>query len=242
MIQVKVDGFEGTLAALLELLERQQADITALPALDVLEQHLRQMDCRRPPDPDDLADFIGMGAKLLYLKSCALLPSPAVNGVSRPAEDDSEDLGRMLEEYRRFKDVAALLKRLEDEGRRTYTRKAPPKDIPLPPGLKGVTLDTLVEAVKEALSRKPEEGPKQEVLKIDPVTVGQKVDAVRAALKRGRGKLDFRQLLEECRSRTEIVVLFLAVLELIKTGRLWAEQPMPFGEIVLVETAEPDAT
>jgi len=128
-----------------------------------------------------------------------------------------------------------MFRQLEEEGRRTYGRIAPGKGVPLPPGLEGVTLDTLLSAVKEALARKPPE-PEDAVLHVEPVTVNEKIDEISAALKR-TGRLRFRPLLAKCETRTEIVVLFMALLEMIKGGGLWAEQDQPFGDIVLVETA-----
>ena len=92
-----------------------------------------------------------------------------------------------------------------------------------------------MQAVREALARKPPE-PEEAVLEIEPVTVDEKIGELSLALERGGGRLAFRRLLAACQTRTEIVVLFLAVLEMIKGGRLWAEQRRPFGDIPLVET------
>ncbi len=142
----------------------------------------------------------------------------------------------MVEEYKRFRDAAEILSDLEEKGQRTYTRLAPGKDIPLPPGLQGVTVDTLIQAVREALARTPPE-PEEAVLEIEPVTVDEKIGELSLTLERAEGRLAFRPLLAACQTRTEIVVLFLAVLEMIKAGRLWAEQRRPFGDITLVETA-----
>jgi segregation and condensation protein A len=238
MLELKVDGFSGPLDLLLDLIERQQLDITALSLAQVADQYWQHVESQQGLEPDALADFILVGSKLLYIKSCALLPS-ASPPQEEPRRDEGEvaaELTRMVEEYRRFRDAAELLGELEGKGRRAYTRLAPGKEIPLPPGLQGVTLDTLMQAVREALARKPPE-PEEEVLEIEAVTVDQKIGELSLALERSRGKLAFRPLLASCETRTEIVVLFLAVLEMIKVGRLWAEQDRPFGDITLVETA-----
>ncbi|HEU4759159.1 MAG TPA: ScpA family protein [Dehalococcoidia bacterium] len=235
MLQIKVDGFDGPLDLLLDLIERNQLDITALSLIEITDQYWHHVESAPEIQPDALAEFIGVGSKLLYLKSCALLPSASPPEARADAEDVAGELTEMLEEYRRFKDAADLFRQLEEQGRRTYARLAPPKGIPLPPGLQGVTLDTLLEAVKEALARKPAE-PEEGILQIEPVSVDEKARDITAALVR-RGRLRFRPLLAACKTRTEIVVLFLAVLELIKSGQLWAEQERPFGEITLVEAA-----
>lgn len=238
MLELKVDGFSGPLALLLDLIEREQLDITALSLAQVADQYWQHVQSQEELEPDALSDFILVGSKLLYIKSCALLPSasPPKEELRRDEAEVAAELARMVEEYKRFRDAAELLGELEEKGQRTYTRLAHGKDIPLPPGLEGVTVDTLMDAVREALSRKPPE-PEEAVIEIEPVTVDEKIGELSLALERSRGKLAFRPLLADCQTRTEIVVLFLAVLEMIKAGRLWAEQRRPFGDISLVETA-----
>jgi len=243
MLQIKVEGFDGPLDLLLDLIEQQQLDITALSLAEVNDQYWREIESAQGIEPDMLAEFINVGSKLLYIKSCALVPSaePPPADLRDQVEQAAGELTQMLEEYKRFKDAVELFRQIEDEGRRTYGRVAPVKGMTFPPGLEGVTLDTLLSVVKDALSRKPAEA-EEGVLHIEPLTINEKVAEVSEALRRGRGRLGFGRLLEACSTRTEIVVLFLAVLELIKGGRLWAEQDKPFGDIALVETAVEPAT
>lgn len=233
MLEIRVDGFQGPLDLLLELIEKEQLDITALSLAQVTDQYWQHIESDNL-EPDALADFIAIGAKLLFTKSCALLPSAAPPQQDRRRDEDAgEQLARMLQQYRQFKEAALLFRELEEKGRRAYPRLAPPKNITLPPGLKGVTLDTLLRTVHEALAQHPPE-PEGAVIELEPFTVDEKAEEVASALARSRGRLALRPLLQACRSRTEIVVLFLAILELIKAGRLWAEQEATFGEIVLV--------
>jgi segregation and condensation protein A len=238
MLELKVDGFSGPLDLLLDLIEREQLDITELSLVQVADQYWQHVESQQDMEPDALADFILIGSKLLYIKSCALLPSAAPPKEELRLDEGTAaaELTRMVEEYKRFRDAAEILSDLEEKGQRTYTRLAPGKDIPLPPGLQGVTVDTLIQAVREALARTPAE-PEEAVLEIEPVTVDEKIGELSLTLERAQGRLAFRPLLAACQTRTEIVVLFLAVLEMIKAGRLWAEQRRPFGEITLVETA-----
>jgi segregation and condensation protein A len=242
MLELKVDGFSGPLDLLLDLIERKQLDITALSLAEVADQYWQHIESQHDLEPDALADFILVGSKLLYIKSCALLPSAAPPKEElRPDDGDgAAELTRMVEEYRRFRDAAEILGDLEEKGQRTYTRLGPGNDILLPPGLQGVTVDTLMQAVREALARTPPE-PEEGVLEIEPVTVDEKIGELSLTLERSRGRLAFRPLLAACQTRTEIVVLFLAVLEMIKAGRLWAEQRRPFGDITLIETAHEPA-
>ncbi len=237
MLELKVDGFSGPLDLLLDLIEREQLDITALSLAQVADQYWQHVETHEGLEPDALADFILIGSKLLYIKSCALLPSAsAPKEEPLRDEDDAAALTLLVEEHKRFRDAAGILSELEEKGNRTYTRLAPGKDISLPPGLQGVTVNTLVEAVREAMARKPAE-PEEAVLEIETVTVDKKIGELSLALERSRGRLSFRPMLAACETRTEIVVLFLAVLEMIKAGRLWAEQDSPFGDITIVEVA-----
>ena len=238
MLELKVDGFSGPLDLLLDLIEREQLDITALSLAQVADQYWRHVESNGGLEPDALADFIHIGSKLMFIKSCALLPSasPPKEEVLRDQDEIAAELARMVEEYKQFREAAEHLGDLEEQGRRTYQRLAPGKDIPLPPGLEGVTVDSLMQAVQEALSRKPPE-PEQETIEIEPISVDEKIGELSLALERSKGRLPFRRLLHDCETRTEIVVLFLAVLEMIKGGRLWAEQAEAFGDITLVETA-----
>ena len=237
MVQVTVEGYSGPVDALLELIDQNQLDITALSLAEVTDQYWKELEASEM-EPDTLAEFITIGSRLLYIKSCALLP-----GAREPAADlreeidtAAEELTNLLEEHKRFKDAFDLFRQFEEEGRRTFARTAPVRNVPLPPGLEGVTLDTLLSAVKEALAAAPAE-PEVQVIEIEPITVSEKIAEVSRKLLQGKGRLPFRPLLAACKTRTEIVVLFLAVLELIKGGTLWAEQETAFGEIELIETS-----
>jgi segregation and condensation protein A len=238
MVQIEVTGFSGPVDTLLELIDNQQLDITALSLAEVADQYWREIETAEM-DADTLSEFINIGSRLLYIKSCALLPGARQPAADLNAEIDqaAEELTAMLEEHKRFKDAFDLFRQLEEEGRRTFARMTPVRNVPLPPGLEGVTLDTLLSAVKEALAKAPPEPEEAEgVLHIEPVTVNEKIAEVSKALAQNSGRLPFRPLLAACKTRTEIVVLFLAVLELIKGGTLWAEQEQAFGDIELIES------
>jgi hypothetical protein len=111
----------------------------------------------------------------------------------------------MLEEYRQFRDAADVFRELEEKGRRTYPRLAPAKGVPLPPGLQGVTLDTLLQAVQEAMARQPPE-PDEGVLEIEPVNVEEKIEEVSQALTRRRGRLRSPQPAHESSDRRDFDV------------------------------------
>lgn len=240
MVHISVDGFDGPVDLLLELIEGQDLDITNLSVAQVADQYWAAIDSVGDADADEITEFISFGSKLLLVKSFALLEAPKAveDDLEERIDEVSDELTEMLREHRRFRDAVDLFRTLEEDGGRTYARQAPPPKVQLPPGLEGITLDSLRNAVKEAIARTPEE-PEETIIQIEPITVSEKVEDLESALTKGKGRLKFAPLLEECETRTEIVVLFLAVLELIKAGQLWADQETAFGEIVLSREVAP---
>ena len=233
--QLQLTVFEGPLDLLLYLIEREELDITAVSLVQVTDQYLSYLHSGDQLDPDALAEFIVIGARLLYIKSRALLPKPPPD--EEPLEDLAEDLVQRLREYRRFKEVAGALRGIEEEGRRAYPRLAPATGVPLPTGLDGVTLDLLLSIFQEVLERQPAAEEQEGVVERHEVTVEQKVAELSDALRR-RGRLSFRAFISACRSRIEVIVAFMAVLELIKSLQLRAEQDALFGDISLVALRE----
>ncbi|MEX0785071.1 MAG: segregation/condensation protein A, partial [Dehalococcoidia bacterium] len=170
--QFQLPVFEGPLDLLLYLIEREELEITAVSLVQVTDQYLSYLRSGDQIDATALAEFIAIGARLLYLKSRALLPPPQPD--EDPLEELGDDLVQRLREYRRFKEAAASLRDIEESGQRAYPRLAPPPAMPLPTGLDGVTLDLLASIVQEVLERQPEEEP-QGVVERHEVTVEQKV-------------------------------------------------------------------
>ena len=237
MLQLRVDGFDGPLDLLLKLIEKDQRQITDVALAQVADQYWEHIRARGDSDPEVLSEFIEVGVRLLYLKSCALLPKPAIAFEAPPASiaDDGSDLVQMLQQYHRFRDIAAVFRQMEAAGRKVYRRGRRSKEADVSPGLQGLSLDTLLSAVQEAMLRKPAEA-QPAVLEIEPMSIQRKMTELAQMLAQSGGRVPLRTMLETCETRTEIVVLFLAVLELLKVGRLWAEQGQAFAEIVLVES------
>ena len=234
MFEVALPTFHGPLDLLLRLIEQQELDISTLSLARVTEQYLQYLRSGKDIDPDDLAEFIVVAAKLLWIKSCSLLPRPPYGQTPREEEPDpGEDLVRRLEEYQLFKAVAVELKRMQEDGQRSYPRVAPPPILPTPKlRPDGVSIEALTRAFQEVLKRRP---PEPEPL-VEPllVSVEQRLAEIEARLAR-EGAVSFTVLLEECASRAEMIVTFLALLELLHLGRAQARQPSPFGEILILK-------
>ena len=224
--------FDGPLDLLLHLIERDELDITEVSLLSVTEQYLKHLRAQEHINLGMLAEFIAIGARLLLLKSRALLPRE----VQPPVEDEDEGndirpLIEALKEYRRFKQAAEFL-RDRDGTSGTYRRVAPLPKVQMPTGLESVTLSSLVDVIRDIMDRIPEEEPVAEVRR-EPVRLRDRITRLVGQLELAP-RTSFRRLIEGATSRTEVIVDFMAVLELIKQRYLEAVQSESFGDIDLV--------
>jgi segregation and condensation protein A len=238
MLEVRTPVFEGPLDLLLHLIEKEDLDITAVSLVQVTDQYVAALRSRENIEPRLLADFVAVGAKLLLLKSRALLPRTAdqMQEDDQEAEDIAQDLTARLEEYHSFKEAASFLRELDDAGHRSFARIAPPPGEWLPTGLERVTMNKLLSAFTTALERLPP-APRRERLRRAPINMAERRQAViREVL--SHGSLSFTSLIAGCDTRFEAIVTFLAILDLLKTEDLIAEQPSSFGEIVLRARSE----
>lgn len=238
---IDVPAFRGPLELLHHLIERRELDITEISLLAVTEQYLEYLHEPEQIDLTALAEFVAVGARLLLLKSRALLPhEEEINDVEDEA--DPQGLIDALNEYRRFKGAAEFLAERDRAGQRSYTRSAAPPAIPLPTGLDTVSVDVLADLFREVLARIPEEEPAGEVER-ERVTLSDRIGRLVETLERD-GQLSFREMMGSATSRVVVIVDFLAVLELIKAGYLRAQQAQAFGDIDLVHVegvAAPEA-
>jgi segregation and condensation protein A len=229
--RVKLKVFEGPLDLLLSLIRRQELEITAVSLAAVTDQYLAYMEQLQEVDPGALASFLEVAAQLVLIKSRYLLPRPATDLLDEDGEDPAEMLAQRLREYAQFKEAARALRERDALGLRAYVRIASPPDLPRRVDLGDISVEDLLAAVREALDAQPAP-PVSEVVEPITVTIGERIDMIRRALRAGR-PVTFRSLLRDCRSRIEIIVTFLGLLELMKAGEVVAWQDALFGEIVI---------
>jgi segregation and condensation protein A len=234
---VTLDVFEGPLDLLLHLIEQRELDITKVSLAAVTDQYLEYIQHIERIRVEHLAEFLVVAAKLLLIKSRALLPAPPV---SEPEveEDLGEELARQLREYKKFKELARQLGQREEDGLRAYVRIAPVPEVERELDLTDVSLDDLLAAVREALAERPPSEPAG--LVVAPVTISI-VDKIRDLETRlaQEASFSFTRMLRNATSRTEIIVTFLALLELIKGGGVQVRQERLFGEILVFAAEEP---
>lgn len=237
MPQIRIPVFHGPLHLLLELIERDDLDITAVSLVTVTDQYLAAVHRKDGIDAEALAEFVAIGAKLIYLKSRALLPRQPGDEDDLDDDEVGRELVELLLEYRRYRDVAEQLQERQEQGYRLFLRTVPAPPPDPGPGLDGVTVELLRSLMEEVLSRVPEEKPKGYIRR-ETLTLAQRLEDLRGRLKR-RGKFSFRAVMRECQTRVEVVVAFLAVLELLKGGECSVRQEERFGDIEVVAGSAP---
>lgn len=233
---VQLEIFEGPLDLLLHLIKTNEVSIADIPIAMITEQYLSTLELMESLNLDVAGDFLVMAATLIHIKSRMLLPPEADEDEEEEAgEDPREELIRRLLEYQRFKDAAGELERREILSRDVFARARP--ELSEEKGaveFESVSLFDLLSALRDVLERFPKEAFHEVTL--DKITVREKMNLLLDDLHR-RGKVIFQSLFDQATSRIEVVVTFLAMLELVKIRaiRIWQEDR--FEPIVIELTA-----
>jgi len=231
--KVKLEVFEGPLDLLLYLIKKDEVDIYDISIERITGQYLEFMEAFKVLDLEVAGEFVVMAANLIYIKSRALLPAH----VQPPEEEVEEidprwDLIRQLVEYKKFKDAAAHLSIRELEQSNLFSRL--PDDATAAPErpLGDVSVFDLITAFNNVLKRISNKSEDLREIFEENYTVSDKIDLIMKMMS-GGVPLKFTELFTNAASRSEIVVTFLALLELIRLKQLKAFQNEPFGEIEL---------
>ncbi|HNQ93300.1 MAG TPA: segregation/condensation protein A [Anaerolineales bacterium] len=225
---VQTPVYEGPLDLLLDLIERAELDITAVSLALVTDQYLAYINSTEELNADEISAFLVIAAKLLQIKSEALLPRPPAREVGE--EDVGQALVDQLKLYKRFKEIGGWLNERQDENLRTYLRIAPPPKVEPKLDLSNLTLEKLVMAAESAFAKGRAKEPLGTVIAPPRVTIREKIDMISKIMKDVQ-RSTFRALVTDGASRLEIVVTFLAMLELIKRYRIDAHQEGLFSDI-----------
>ena len=227
---VQIPVYEGPLALLLDLIERAELDITAVSLAQVTDQYLVYVHTLQQVTADEISSFLVIAAKLIQIKSEALLPRPPVREVGE--EDPAEDLARQLRLYKRYKEIGLWLDERQDKNLRTFLRVAPPPKVEAKLDLSGITLADLLDAAEQIFAREQEKQSLGTVITAPKITIREKIELIANRLRLERGAT-FRGLLGEKPTRLEIVVTFLALLELVKRYRVYTRQEALFSDIAI---------
>jgi segregation and condensation protein A len=225
---VNVPVFEGPLDLLLQLIEHAELDITSISLAMVTDQYLDYIHQMKDIAANEISAFLVIAAKLIQIKSEALLPRPPVR--EPDAEDPGLSLLQQLQVYRQFKELANWIQERETNDLRTYLRIAPSPKIEGRLDLSFITLDDLLLAAKDILQRKQEKQQLDAIIKAPRITIREKITLIVNYLTKGQIS-SFTEILGKTTSRLEVVVTFLALLELIKRYRVSVNQEFLFSDI-----------
>jgi segregation and condensation protein A len=229
MYKVKNDSFEGPLDLLLSLIEKEKLDICQISLAKVTSSYLETIT-EINSDANEMAEFLVIAAKLLYLKSKQLIPS------AETAEEEAEieDLEEKLKEYQKYKAAAKHLEDIIESGARSFAKRSkseaqieftPPKDI---------NGELLFAIFNEVLIRTKEDQNEIVEIKSEPkVTIDDKKIYLKHILK-GNKKISFREALKSAKTKVEVIVTFLAVLEMIKHKEIKVSQNDNFTDFEII--------
>jgi segregation and condensation protein A len=220
--------YEGPLDLLLSLIERAELDITTVSLASVTDSYLSYINGLEQANPDEISAFLVIAARLLQIKSEALLPRPPAR---QPGEEDpGQALVDQLKLYKRFKEIGLWMHERQEKDLRTFLRIAPPPKVEAKLDLSNLTLEKLVAAAEQAFAKERDKRPLGTIIAAPRVTIREKIDLIVKTMKEVQ-RASFRGLLNPDASRLEIVVTFLAMLELVKRYRINAYQEGLFGDI-----------
>lgn len=227
---VETPVYEGPLDLLLQLIERAELDITKVALASVTDQYLEHLRSLHETAAQEVSAFLVIAARLLQIKSEVLLPRPPER--EEDEEDPGEALARQLRIYKRFKEIAEFLSQREEKGFRTYLRLAPPPKIEASLDTTDLDLEDLVAAARAAFTLNDNRPELKTVVAAPKITIREKISMIAERLRRG-GRATFQSLLNRNPSQLDVVVTFLAMLELVKRHLVRARQTQLFGDIEL---------
>jgi len=220
--------YDGPLDLLLNLIEHAELDITSVSLAMVTDQYLAYINSLEQINADEISAFLVIAAKLLQIKSEALLPRPPVR--EHGEEDAGQALVDQLKLYKRYKEIGGWMFARQQNNLRTYLRIAPPPKVEAKLDLSNLTLEKLVAAAEAAFQKEAEKKPLGDVIAAPRITIREKIDLIAKMMKEVE-RSTFQALLTQGASRLEIVVTFLAMLELVKRYRIHAHQEGLFSDI-----------
>lgn len=232
---VRLDVFEGPLDLLLHLVSKERVDVSEVSISTITDEYLHILEAMEEIDVEAASSFLVLAATLLEIKSLKLLPGSVEDPEVVALLEERDRLLHMLIEYSTFKGVAGIIAANLEESRDRFPRIA---DIPqelvgsFPDILEGVVPEDLAREAVRLLAPKSSEPVDISFIAPIRVSVRDMIELL-AEQVRTRGKTSFRDLCREAAARIDVIVRFLALLELLRTGSVEVEQERPFDEIVI---------
>ncbi len=234
MRHVKVHTFEGPLDLLLQLIEQEELDISQVALAEVTEQYLLALEKAEGIPADELADFLVVAAKLLLIKSRILLPQLAVEGA-----EEASDLERQLKIFREYLEASKGISKLIHKRKFTFGRGKPAvviaETFSPPPNLDTKKLRELFLGVLREIE--PVIALPKAVVE-RTVSIAEKIEVIRSLIL-DKAIVSFQNVMREAKSRTDVIVSFLAVLELVKQRTVIVTQHALFKDIAIQRLDNP---
>ncbi|MGI6144938.1 MAG: segregation/condensation protein A [Clostridia bacterium] len=235
--QVKLPVYEGPMDLLLDLIEENEIDIYNIPIAQITQQYLDYINLAGKLDLELTSEFLIMACTLLSIKAKMLLPKPVVETVNEEQEiDPREELVQKLLEYKEYKEKAKLFEELEERQAQYYWREIDDVELlkKFPPSnpIGDVKWEDLVSVFNKVLER-AEKRVESLSLNREKVSIKDKIKFIMLKLKEKQSGLSFYQLISDAVSKEEIIVTFLALLELIKRNKIIVRQKGLFQDIYL---------
>jgi segregation and condensation protein A len=237
--QVELSGFQGPMDLLLYLIQKDEIDIYDIPISHLTEQFIRHIEAMQAVELGRAGEFMAMAATLLVIKMKMLMPRHGEPGEEPEPEDPRAELVRRLLEYKRFKEAAQALRNCEAERARYFVRQAPHallEDAHKEPPLRLEMFD-LLSALAAVMDR-VQSAPVHEVHR-EPFTVQEKIELIMQMLV-GRSMVGFVDCFRDDAIRMEVIVTFIAILEMVKRGTITVLQTAYRGPLWL-QAREADA-
>ncbi len=234
-ITVRLDAYEGPLDLLLHLIRKEEIDIWNIPIAHITEQYLEYLEIMKDLNINLAAEWLSMASTLIYIKSRMLVPQENTDEVDgEEAEDPRHELVYQLLEHQKFKNAAEMLHTREEVENAVWNK--PPEDaLENENEIVAVSLFDLLKAFHEVVRRFEE----QQNLELDheEVTVEDKIADIRNRLLI-QDQILFSALFAESRSKSQMIVTFLALLELVRMREVWLYQKKAFDEIQITKNKD----
>lgn len=227
MNEIKLENFSGPLDLLLSLIDNQKLDINEVALSTVTEQYLHHLDKIEEKKPEDLADFLVVATRLLLLKSSRLLPQFGISD-----EEAGPTLEEQLRLYKAFVEASKKLNKLWLRNRHSIFRIEPPRCPKEFVAAENFGLSSLRESMERLLFKLTPPKPLPQTHIDKAITIKEKIEQIRKIFQTAE-KIGFSQLINNNKNRTEVIVSFLALLELVKQKTIALNQDDNFGEIVI---------
>jgi len=237
MYKIKLQDFEGPFDLLLFFVKRDELDIYDIPISHITKEFLEYLQIMKLLDLDIAGDFIVMASMLMQIKARMLLPRD--ENAEEEEEDPRADLIKRLIEYKRYKEMAHKFARLELQQSRHHNRtnfEYDEREIEEDEEefiMKNVTLFDLISAFKHAIDKMPR--IRHHDIEKVPVTVEEQMEVILHEMEK-EGKIDFFRLISKMR-RIEIVVTFIALLEMARSNQISFEQKAAYKDFVILKKA-----